>query len=81
MKRDVPPSQPVHVVVKETIAELEGCRPQDLGTLEKSIDVEELDTFGNSLFDSAGGEVESLGFRYCGYSIELFSDRTLYVKR
>lgn len=66
--------------MKETIAELEGCRPRDLGTLAESIDVEELDTFGDSPSDSGDGEVGSLAFRYCGYSVELFSDRTLYVK-
>lgn len=80
MKRDVPSSQRAHVVVKETIAELEGCRPRDLGALEDTVDLEELDAFGDSPSGGAGGEVESLEFRYCGYSMELFSDRTLYVK-
>ncbi|QLD89471.1 hypothetical protein HWV07_10700 [Natronomonas salina] len=80
MKRDVPPSQPTHVAVKETIAELEGCRPRDLGTLGAVIDVDTLDAFGESRFDRTGGEVDSLEFRYCGYSIELFGDGTLYVK-
>ena len=81
MKREVPQSRSAQVFVKETIAELEGCRPRNLGTLEESVDVAELDTFGSSRFDGAGDEVESLGFRYCGYSMELFGDRTLYVKR
>lgn len=81
MKRDIPPSRAAHAVVKETLAELEGCRPRDLGTLEAVVDVDELDAFGDSRFDRTDGEVESLEFRYCGYSMELFSDRTLYVKQ
>jgi len=78
MKQKVALSESPDVVVRQTIAELEGCQPSQLGTLSEVVDIDELNSLGSSPVESEKTTV-SIKFEYCGYSIEFDSNRTLCI--
>lgn len=65
--------------VKRLIAQSEDCRPSQLGTLKAVVDVNEL----AEKIESSPSDQETctrpLIFQYCGYSVEVRSDRTISI--
>lgn len=80
MEQNVSPSKSPEAAVKEAVAELEECRPSELGTLSEVVSIAELNSLGSSSLSSREDEIESITFDYCGYSIEFDSNRTLSIQ-
>lgn len=80
MKRQIGPSDSPVAAVKHVIADLEGCRPEQLGTLDLVIDTDELNAFTEMTPHGSTERVRSLVFQYCGYSVAVYSDRFLHVE-
>lgn len=79
MKHHVRASESAGAAVKRVVAGLEECRRSELGTLEQVVAVEWLDTVVESAPPDAEG-VRRIVFQYCGYSLEVASDRTIHVE-
>lgn len=79
MERNIPPSKSPEIVTKQTVAELEGCQPSELGTLSEVVDIDELNSLGPPSPMETENETASIGFSYCGYTIEFNSNRTLSI--
>lgn len=67
--------------VRQAIATLERCRPDQLGDLDSVVDVDEL----NAIVDPPSGEGgdddgRSFLFAYCGYAVAVHSDGTIQVE-
>ncbi len=69
------PSQQPTMSVKQAVATLEECQPDQLGTLSAVVDINELVRVLDPPSDR-----ESVVFRYCGYSVEVTSDRRIRVE-
>lgn len=78
MEERIDPSQPPAVAVRRTIADLERCRPEQLGHLESVIDVDELNGFVDQS-NVGTDDVETMAFTYCGYQVAVRNDGTLLI--
>lgn len=80
MEERIDPSRQPATAVRRAIAELERCRPEELGNLASVVDIDEL----NELVDQGAGagtdDVESILFTYCGYLVAIRSDGTLVIE-
>ena len=80
MKGSVGENEPASIAVMRIVAGLECCDPLALGTLQKAVDVDEMDELVNSSrVDTVQGP-RSISFQYCGYSIEPHSDGVVCVE-
>jgi hypothetical protein len=78
MEREFESFKSVDVAVKEAIAEREECHPDDLGRLERAVDVDELKRLVES--ESNVNGVHQITFQYCGYTVGVTSDRVLHIE-
>jgi hypothetical protein len=78
MGQQTNPDESIADELRAEIADLEGCRPEQLGMLETAVDLDEL----NELVESPGAAEgrRSLSFRYCGYQVAVTSDRGVVVQ-
>lgn len=81
MEREVQHTESVETAVKRVIAEVEECRPTQLGTLQDVIDIEELEELVDSPPQESEEHTQSFLFRYCGHPVTVHSDRTIVIKR
>jgi hypothetical protein len=81
MEREVQHMESVETAVKRVIAEVEECRPTQLGTLQDVIDIEELEELVDSPPQESEEHTQSFSFRYCGHPVTVHSDRTIVIKR
>ncbi|MDT3436761.1 HalOD1 output domain-containing protein [Haloarcula sp. 1CSR25-25] len=81
MEREVQHTESVETAVKRVIAEVEECRPTQLGTLQDVIDIEELEELVDSPPQESEEHTQSFSFRYCGHPVTVHSDRTIVIKR
>lgn len=79
IERTVSASESTGTAVKRMIAELEECELSHLGTLSQAVDVDRLESLVASS-PSGDGDSQSIQFRYCGYAVEVWSDRTVTVE-
>lgn len=80
MERTIPSDTQPSNYIRAVIAELEECNPAQLGALNKVVDIDELNTLPNPPPDRSSEESKSIRFWYCGYQIELNSDRILHIE-
>lgn len=76
-----PPAQPTFDAVKEAIAELEQCHPEDLGTLSEAVNVDVLTALDEAASEDEPGPPRTVTFRYCGYLIRADTRRTLQIEK
>ncbi|SIR92972.1 hypothetical protein SAMN05421858_4620 [Haladaptatus litoreus] len=69
------PSRHPSTSVKQAVAALEECDPEQLGTLSAAVDIDEL----ARVFDSPSDR-ESISFQYCGYSITVASTHLMCIE-
>jgi len=81
MEHEVQHTESVETAVKRVIAEVEECRPTQLGTLQDVIDIEELEELVDSPPQESEEHTQSFSFRYCGHPVTVHSDRTIVIKR
>lgn len=79
MEQYIEPDQSVSTILKEAIAELENCRPAQLGTLETVVDIDKLDAIVDSGPLERREDDPPLEFRYCSYLVTVSTDRTLSI--
>lgn len=79
MKQVVKPSELASTAVKRVIADLEECKPSQLGTLSQQVNIDELNAIIDSSPHDGEEKPQSITFRYCGYAIEVYSDRTVHI--
>lgn len=79
MEKYADPSQQPSMSVKQAIAALEECEPDQLGTLNAAVDIDEL-IWVLDPPSERGKSQESIVFRYCGYSVEVASDRRIRIE-
>lgn len=77
MEDRIDPSQAPATAVRRAIADLERCRPEQLGHLESVVDVDELNGFVDPSRET--GDVETMAFTYCGYQVAVRNDGTLLI--
>lgn len=76
MEQRIDRSRSPAAAVRRAVADLEQCRPDQLGRLESVVDVDEL----NGIVEEAGhDDTRTIVFPYCGYLVAVRSDRTLTV--
>lgn len=80
MEERIDPSHPPATAVRRAIADLEQCRPEQLGNLESVVDIDELNEFVDSPTGSGPDETESIVFTYCGYLVAVRNDGTLLIE-
>lgn len=78
MEERIDPSHAPATAVRRTLADLERCRPDQLGDLESVVDVDELNGFVDPSRDETD-DVETMAFLYCGYQVAVRNDGTLLI--
>lgn len=80
MKNRIERSESAAAGVRRAVAELERCRPEQLGDLEAVVDLVELESIVDGTAGSQADEIQSIAFPYCGYLVVVRSDRTILIE-